>query len=154
MSNKMRYSLNQVNESERLARIVLSPKDIDPVTNYPKDSFLSLRQDEQGISFLRFDFIGEDAFKKSGLQRAELYNGSSKKKKYTFAGWMEGVAEEIVALSPGKILINVNDPDKRPEHINVEFIKNGDIVKGIVTDAEVLDIIDDLFHYLKYVKAV
>jgi hypothetical protein len=30
---------------------------------------------------------------------------------------------------------------------------DGEVVKGIVTDAEVLDVIDELYHYLKYVKA-
>ena len=29
---------------------------------------------------------------------------------------------------------------------------DGEVVKGIVTDAKVLDIIDELYHYLKYVK--
>jgi hypothetical protein len=40
------YNADSVNSSERLARIVLSPRDIDPVTNYPKDTFIGLRQDE------------------------------------------------------------------------------------------------------------
>lgn len=30
-------SENEVNADEVLARIVLSPKDIDPITDYPKD---------------------------------------------------------------------------------------------------------------------
>ena len=46
------YNADSVNSAERLARIVLSPRDIDPVTNYPKDTCVGLRQDETGISFL------------------------------------------------------------------------------------------------------
>ena len=152
MGQTKQYPTDRVEKTERLSRIVLSPKDIDPVTGYPKDSFLSLRQDEEGVSFLRFDFMGEDAFFKCGHQRAALYNGNSKKKKYTFAGWMEGIAEEIEALFPGRIAIKVNAPDTRPEHVNIVFLKNGDIVKGIVTDAEILDIIDEVFQYLRYVR--
>ena len=144
------YLANKVNDDEKLSRIVLSPKDIDPVSNYPKDTFLGLRQDEEGISFLRMDFMGEEHFIECGLQRAAMYNGNSKKKKYSFVGWMEGFANEIENLSPGRILVNVNDPEHRPEHVNVEFLKNGEIVRGIVTDAEILYIIDELFHYLKY----
>lgn len=152
MEQSKQYFSNQVQSGEKLARIVLSPKDIDPVTDYPKDTFIGLRQDENGISFLRFDFMGKDRFIECGLQRAALYNGNSKKKKYSFAGWMEGKCGEIATLFHGKVRINVNEPDKRPEHVNIEFLKNGNIIKGIVTDAEILDIIDDLFHYLKYVK--
>jgi hypothetical protein len=66
---------------------------------------------------------------------------------------MEGVACEIEALAPGKMQITVNNPSERPEHVNVEFLMNGVVVKGIVTDAKVLDVIDELYHYLKYVKA-
>ena len=75
MKHNAAYKDEKVDESERFGRIVLTPRDIDPVTNYPKDSFIGLRHGESGISFL------------------------------------------------------------------------------LVTDAEVLDIIDDLFHYLKYIKA-
>ena len=30
---------------------------------------------------------------------------------------------------------------------------DGEVVKGVVTDAKVLDVIDELHQYLKYVKA-
>jgi hypothetical protein len=145
-------SENEVNADEVLARIVLSPKDIDPITDYPKDTFIGLRLNESGISFLRFDYLGEDSFRHHGIERASLYNGNAKKKRYSFVGWMEGIASEIKSLAPGKISIIVNDPENRPEHVNVEFLKSGEVVRGIVTDAEVLDIIDDLYHYLRYVK--
>ncbi|MCR5456111.1 MAG: hypothetical protein K6F33_14100 [Bacteroidales bacterium] len=150
--NASKYSPDLVNDDEKLSRIVLSPRDIDPVTNYPKDSFIGLRQDEEGISFLRFDFIGEELFRKRGLQRAALYNSNNKKKKYSFVGWMEGIVKEIKSLAPNQINIMVNEPDKNPEHVNIVFNKNGNLVKGIVTDAEILDIIDDLFHSLKFIE--
>lgn len=111
MEGHIIYNPESVNDKEKLSRIVLSPRDIDPVTNYPKDTFISLRQGEEGISFLRFDYMGEQQFMESGHQRAALYNGNNKKKKYSFVGWMEGIAEEIKALAPNKIHINVNEPD-------------------------------------------
>ena len=151
MKTDLHYSANKVCPDERLARIVLSPRDIDQVTGRPKDTFIGLRQNESGISFLRKDYMGETNFRKSGLDRATLYNGNSKKKRISFVGWVEGVACEIEALAPGVIHINVNEPNIRPEHVNIQFHKDGDLVRGIVTDAEILDIIDELFHYLKYV---
>ena len=65
---------------------------------------------------------------------------------------MEGIAGEIEALSPGRIAITVNKPAERSEHVNVEFLKDGDVVRGIVTDAEIMDVIDELYHYLIYFK--
>jgi len=47
------YNADSVNPAERLARIVLSPRDIAPVTNYPKDTFVGLRQDETQLLFRR-----------------------------------------------------------------------------------------------------
>jgi hypothetical protein len=151
MEQEERYSRASVDAVEKLARIALSPKDIDPETNYPKDSFITLRSAEEGVSFLRFDYMGEESFRKSGEERAALYNKNQKRPKYAFVGWMEAIAEEIVSLSPDVIILKVNDPENRPEHVNICFRKEGEIVKGIVTDAEILDIMDEIFHTLRYV---
>lgn len=145
------YPLDSVNHEEKLARIVLSPRDIDPITNYPKDSFISLRKEERGVSFLRLDMMGRAGFVKSGLDRESFYNKNQKKKRFSFVGWMEGFAKEIKSLAPEMIYFEINDSENNPEHVNVTFRKDGDIVKGIVTDAKVLDIMDELFHLLKYV---
>lgn len=64
---------------------------------------------------------------------------------------MEGTANEIASLAPDIISIVVDNPTGSPQHVNVMFRMEGDIVKGIVTDAFVLDIMDDLYHLLKYV---
>jgi len=152
MEVKAEYLRNQVSVNEKLARIVLSPRDIDPITKYPKDSFITLRTAEGGISFLRFDFMGEDVFRQSGEARATLYNSNLKKPKYAFEGWMEAIVGDILAIALDVISIEVNNPDGRPEHVNISFKKDGEIVKGIVTDAEILDIMDELYHLLKYIK--
>ena len=144
------FSNEQVSADERLARIVLSPRDIDPVTQYPKESFITLRNAEGGISFLRFDYMGKDTFLHSGEERANLYNKNLKKIKYTFVGWMEGKVGEIVQIAPDTISLYIDNPSNRPEHVNIVFKKNGEIVKGIVTDAVILDIMDELYHHLKY----
>jgi hypothetical protein len=145
------YPLDSVNPEENLARIVLSPKDIDPITNYPKDSFISLRKEERGVSLLRLDMMGRAGFVKSGLDRESFYNKNQKKKHFSFVGWMEGFAKDIKCLAPEMICFEINDSENNPEHVNVTFRKDGDVVKGIVTDAEVLDIMDELFHLLKYI---
>lgn len=48
----METTITPINGKEIIARIVLAPKDIDVVTGYPKDIFISLRANERGISFL------------------------------------------------------------------------------------------------------
>lgn len=143
---------DKVDESELLARIVLDPKDIDKETGYPKESFISLRNEEEGISFLRFDYLGEDDFQTHAIDRESFYNKNKRKKKYTFVGWMQGVAQNIKALAPDVIELTVDNPQTNPEHVNVRFHKNNQLIKGIVTDAEILDILDELYHLLKYVK--
>jgi len=80
MEGHIIYKPESVNDKEKLSRIVLSPRDIDPVTNYPKDTFISLRQGEEGISFLRFDYMGEQQFMESGHQRRTLQWQQQKEK--------------------------------------------------------------------------
>ncbi len=153
MEKSVLYLKNEVGKDERLARIVLSPRDIDPITNYPKESFITLRNQEGGISFLRFDYLGEDLFRSKGKERATFFNRNLKKSKYTFAGWMEGKVNEIISLSPNVITIEIDDPENQPEHVNIGFKYQGEVVKGIVTNAVILDILDELFHILKYQPA-
>ena len=100
MEQETKLQSNKVCEEEILARIALAPRDIDPETGLPKDSFISLRNEEGGISFLRFDYLGYDEFVVRGLERESKYNSNKKQKKYTFVGWMEGVAKDIKALAP------------------------------------------------------
>ena len=152
MEQGSRYLDCKVSLDEKIARIVLSPRDIDPLTNYPKDSFITLRNQEDGISFLRFDYMGEDAFRQSGEDRANLYNLKLKKAKYVFVGWMEAIVSDILAIAPEKLCVTVNNPEANPNHVNICFKNNGEIVKGIVTDAEILDLMDELFHCLRYVQ--
>ena len=140
----------EVSFSERLARIVLSPRDLDAVTGHPKDSFISLREGETGISFLRFDWMGETAFLNSGHLRADLYNKGTRRQRYSFVGWMQGLVQDIIALSPETISVVVDEA--RPEHVNVCFLKDGDLIKGKVTDAYILDLMDELYHCLEYIE--
>ena len=140
-----------VDDNERVARIVLSPRDIDECTGAPKANFISLRNNETGISFLRLDYMGEGAFMTRGFERADNYNKHSKKIQYEFVGWMEGLVSDIKALAPEIITITIDNPKENPEHICVEFHFQGDIVKGIVTNAVIMDIMDDLYHLLKFV---
>jgi hypothetical protein len=56
---------DKIADEERLGRTVLSPRDIDSETGYPKENFITLRLNEQGISFLRIDYLGEQSFSKN-----------------------------------------------------------------------------------------
>lgn len=69
----------------------------------------------------------------------------------TFVGWMEGRACVIQSLAPDMIILTVDSPESHPEHVNVGFRLDGDIVKGIVTDARVLDVLDEIYHSLRYI---
>lgn len=148
MEQETKLQPDIVCEEEVLARIALAPRDIDSDTGLPKDSFISLRNEEGGISFLRFNYLGYDEFIARGLERESKYNSS--KKKYSFVGWMEGVAKDIKALAPDIIEFTIDKPEETPEHVNVRFYKDGNLVKGIVTDAEILSLMDDLYHTLIY----
>ena len=100
MEQETKLQSDKVCGEEILARIALAPRDIDSETGLPKDSFISLRNEEGGISFLRFDYLGYDEFVVRGLERESKYNSNKKQKKYSFVGWMEGVAKDIKALAP------------------------------------------------------
>ena len=47
--------------------------------------------------------------------------------------------------------IEVDNPQDSPWHAAIVFRKKGEIVRGIVTDAEIIDLMDEIFHRLKYV---
>ena len=150
MEQEIKLQSDIVCEEEILARIALAPRDIDSDKGLPKDSFISLRNEEGGISFLRFNYLGSDEFLARGLERESKYNSNKKQKKYSFVGWMEGVAKDIKALAPDIIEFTIDKPEESPEHVNVRFYKDGNLVKGIVTDAEILSLLDDLYHTLIY----
>ena len=150
MEQETKLQSDIVCDGEILARIALAPRDIDSDTGLPKDSFISLRNEEGGISFLRFDYLGYDEFLAKGLEREFKYNSKKKQKKYSFVGWMEGVAKDIKTLAPDIIEFTIDKPEESPEHVNVRFYKGGNLIKGIVTDAEILSLLDDLYHTLIY----
>lgn len=142
---------NRISSDETLARIVLSPRDIDAVTGFPKNTFIGLRLNEDGVSFLRFDYLGKNGFLNCGFAREALYN-RGRKKRMSFVGWMEGNAGTIKSLAPNTIELSVDDPGCHPEHVNVGFRMEGELVKGIVTDARILDLLDEIYHSLKYIS--
>lgn len=148
MESVPRFAKDSVNDDEIVARIVLSPRDVDDTGN-PKDGFIRLRKDETGISFLRYDFLGKKDFYACGEERRKKY---SQKKEHFFVGWMQAVSKDIVALDPETIFFSIENPDEAPEHVLVCFKKDDKIIKGIVTDAYVLALIDELYHMLEFIK--
>lgn len=102
---------------------------------------------------LRKQWMGDEAFLSRGKRRAEQYSQGKKNKRQEFVGWMEGQVQQIQAIAPDIIRFSIDEPVDSPEHVTIEFHKRGGTVRGIVTDAEILDIMDELFHLLKYVRA-
>lgn len=149
---EIRCQVVVADSSERIGRVVLSPRDVDLETGYPKENFITLRLDEDGISFLRIDYLGEEVFLQKCKEREQLYN--RKKKKQSFVGWMEAKVGEIVSIDPERIFPDIPEPVKAPEHLLIKFRTDGEAVRGIVTDALVLDLMDEIFHCLKYEQAL
>ncbi len=135
---------------ERIVRLVLSPNDVDEETGLPLQAFISLRKNEKGISFLRLDLIGKDAVIANGKDREAKFNFNHEEKN-TFVGWLQGIVGDIRAIDPQVIRIVVNNLEKKPEHAEIRFHKDGELVRGIVTDAQILDILDEIYHTLEYV---
>lgn len=150
-SGEMKCQLVVVDINERVGRIVLSPRDVDLETGWPKENFITLRLNEDGISFLRIDYLGEEIFLQKCKERELLYN--RKKKKQSFVGWMEDTVRDIVSVDSNRIFTDIPDPINAPEHLLIKFRTDGDVVRGIVTDALVLDLMDEIFHRLKYKQA-
>lgn len=146
----MNLSNDALCNAERIVRLVLSPNDVDEETRLPLQAFISLRPNEKGISFLRLDLIGKDAVIAIGKDREAKFNLNAEEKN-TFVGWLQGVVGDLQAINPQVIQIVVNNPEKKPEHAEIRFCKDGELVKGIVTDAYILDILDEVYHTLEYV---
>lgn len=66
---------------------------------------------------------------------------------------METTVRDIVSVDSDRIFTDIPDPINAPEHLLIKFRTDGDVVRGIVTDALVLDLMDEIFHRLKYKQA-
>ena len=121
-------------DEEILARWVFSPRNIDPYTKKLKDNFIFLRKNEKGISCYRYTLAGEDVTIEAGCH----FRGSDKLFALALAQ-----AGNIRAIDKEHIEVIVNNPDK-PLHAEIRFNLGGELMKGIICDAYILDLFDQI----------
>ena len=126
-------SLDIENE-ELLARWVFSPRNIDPYTGQLKDNFIFLRQGEKGISCYRCDKAGREATIKAGLKFCK------EDKLVALALATAGVIRNI---DLEHISVLVSNPH-HPLHVEIRFKIDGVLMKGIIHDAYVMDLLDQI----------
>lgn len=130
----------EIQDDEILARIVFSPRNINPVTKEISDSFIYLRKGENDLSFIRFELAG-------GMQGCIDY-GKRIMKKQTVYAVATCIAREIRSLSP--IITITADSDNNPFHVSIRFIKDGNFIVGEVSDAQIIYLMDKIKRLLKY----
>lgn len=126
-------SLDIENE-ELLARWVFSPRNMDPYTGKLKDNFIFLRQGEKGISFYRYDKAGREATIEAGLKFCK------EDKLVALALATAGVIRNI---DLEHISVLVSNPH-HPLHVEIRFKIDGVLMKGIIHDAYVMDLLDQI----------
>jgi len=136
----------EVSDHENIIRLILSPKNIEEDGTL-KPSFITLRKDEEGISFLRLDFMGRESVIEKGNARANMYSKPSKKQK--LYGWAKAIAKEITDIAPETISLKIDEPDIAPEHVTICFSISDKTIKGIVTDIRILHIFEKIRRILK-----
>ena len=123
-------SLDIENE-ELLARWVFSPRNIDPYTGKLKDNFIFLRQGEKGISCYRYDKAGREATIKAGLKFC---------KEDELVALALATAGDIRGIDLEHIQVLVSNP-LHPLHVEIRFTIEGALMKGIIHDAYVMDLL-------------
>ena len=138
-----------VSPQETIVRLIISPKNLEADGSL-KPSFITLRKDEEGISFLRYDLIGRDEIINRGNARANMYAKPNKPQK--LYGWAEAIAETIQAISPETIVLKIDDPTNSPEHVTICFkTETGELTHGIITDIRFLYLFEKIRQVLKVV---
>lgn len=143
---------------ECIVRFILYPKHWDVEEDQLKPNFIHLRANEPGISFVRFDFLGgKEGTVEKGNEYAEQINRCKRKKNKPFTeerlkGWGVCLAQEIINLDPKVISLLVERPYDAPHHVCIQFTLDGELVKGIVKDAYILELFETIEEsILKYV---
>jgi len=137
-----------VNEDEKIIRYILTPKHIDPDTDGLVENFVTLRQDEDGVSCIRFDYIGgeknciADGNKFANVFNKPKKNGQLPKKLQSLYGWASWNAKQILDLDRDVISFSVDS--SRPCHVLVQFAIDGEVKKGLVKDAKILDLFEQM----------
>lgn len=153
-TDKSTYSDITISSDERIARFILKPKDWDMDDDVLAANFVHLREGESGVSCVRYDYLGGEAsvFQHGITHAVRVTRGMQKSNPNAsvqqLAGWGYCTVEDIIALDPEVISFDVDG--KKPYHICINFCSDGEIVKGLVKDAYILELfemIEDTFEY-------
>lgn len=153
-TDKRTYSRKNIDGEERIARFILKPRDWDMDDDVLAANFVSLRDGEDGVSCVRYDYLGgETGVIQHGTEHAMRVTRGTQKDKpdapiQQLVGWGHCTVDEIIALDPKVISFQVDG--KKPYHICITFSTDGKIVEGMVKDAyilELFELIEDTFEY-------
>lgn len=144
------FAADHVAPEERIVRFILCPKNWDSEAETLKPNFIHLRTNEPGVSIVRYDFLGgQEATIDKGKEYAEAVNRNKRKKGKPFSeehlkGWGTCVAQEIINLDSKVISFIVERPQDAPHHASIQFTLEGEVVKGIVKDAYILELFETI----------
>lgn len=124
-----------ISNKETLARLIFSPRYCDDTLTGFNNRFISLRNNEEGISCCRFSLMSKEEINQRGnaLARKDIYKG------YALA-----VVEDIISIDSEVIIVTATSND----HAEIRFVINGENVRGNVRYSELqfyFDEIRDLF---------
>ncbi len=128
----------EIADEELIARCVFSPRNINSKTGKLRNNFMFLREGEQDISFLRYSKLGHEGSVRYGnsIMRNQLL--------YAFA---VGLTGDLRSVSEA-IHILAENPEN-PYHASLKIMVDGEYVHGIVTNAMVLDLFDQILEHLE-----
>ena len=151
------YPKDKVNNDEKIVRFILYPLHWNTDTNELAEGFVKLKEDEKGISCVRYDYLGgEDATKECGDCFAQIVTNKKRGKnpnadEQKLKGWARCTAQQIIDIDPDVIFLSIENPEKNPHHVEIRFQNGGDVVKGIVKDAYILELFDKIESTFNYV---
>lgn len=152
-----KYFKDKVNSDEKIVRFILYPRDWNADLNELADGFVKLKGGEKGVSCVRHDYLGgQDATREYGESFAKIVTDRKKEKnpkadEQKLKGWAHCTAQQIIDIDPDVIYLSIENPEKEPQHVEIRFQKDGDVVKGIVKDAYILELFDKIESTFNYV---
>ncbi len=123
--------LEPISNKEVLARLIFSPRYCDDTLMGFNNRFISLRNNEEGISCCRFSLMSKDEINQRGkaLARKDIYKG------YALA-----VVGDVISIDSEVIIVVATSND----HAEIRFVINGENVRGNVRYSELQFYFDEI----------
>lgn len=153
------YPKDTVGGDEKIVRFILYPRDWNVDADELAEGFVKLKSGEKGVSCVRYDYLGgQDATRERGECFAKIVTDRRRKRnpkadEQKLKGWAQCTAQQIIDIDPDVIYLSIENPEKEPQHVEIRFQKDGDVVKGVVKDAYILELFDKIestFDYLYF----